>query len=108
MVIARSSLIESQNHLIDAVDRAYISEEIRLDVNALAERAIEEVTGMMEYLRSPEAVRNARRARERRIASRPERVANREPRTPDPEARTVNPKRDPEAEHEQRRENEEG
>jgi hypothetical protein len=34
----------------------------------------------MEYLQSPEALRNARRARERRIASRPERLANRGPR----------------------------
>ena len=37
------------------------------------ETALEEVTGLMEYLQSPEALRNARRARERRIASRPER-----------------------------------
>jgi hypothetical protein len=69
-VIARSSLIESQNHLIDAVDSECIDEETRIKYNALAELALEEVTGLMDYLQSPEALRNARRARERRIARR--------------------------------------
>ena len=69
-VMARSSLMESQNHLIDAVDKRYISEQTRADLDALAQVAIQEVTGLMEYLQSPEALRNARRARERRIASR--------------------------------------
>ena len=50
LVLARASLMESQNHLRDALDKGYIA-----------------------------ALRNARRARERRIASRPER------RTPNPE-----------------------
>jgi four helix bundle protein len=80
--IARSSLMESQNHLLDFVDKKYITDERRLELNALAETALEEVTGLMEYLQSPEALRNARRARERRIASRQERrAANSEPRT---------------------------
>jgi four helix bundle protein len=69
-VIARSSLMESQNHLIDAVDSECIDEETRIKYNALAEVALEEVTGLMDYLQSPEALRNARRARERRIARR--------------------------------------
>jgi four helix bundle protein len=73
VVMARSSLMESQNHLLDAVDRGHITEEARLEKDALAEAALQEVTGLMEYLQSPEALRNARRARERRIASRPER-----------------------------------
>ena len=65
--------MESQNHLLDTVHRGYITEETCLEHNALAEAALQEVTGLMEYLQSPEALRNARRARERRIASRPER-----------------------------------
>jgi len=77
-VYARSSLFESQNHLIDAVDKGYITEEARLELNALASAAIEEVTGLMEYLQSPEALRNARRARERRISTRQQRLAARE------------------------------
>lgn len=91
-VLARSSLMESQNHLRDAVDKGYITEDTRLGHDTLAEAALEEVTGLMEYLQSPEALRNARRARERRIASRPERRTknlNKEPRTePEHEPRT--------------------
>jgi four helix bundle protein len=79
LVIARSSLMESQNHLRDLVDRGYITEEVRVEHDKLAETALQEVTGLMEYLQSPEALRNARRVRERRIASRSER------RTPNPE-----------------------
>ena len=69
--------MESHNRLIDAVDKGYITEDTRLELDALAVVALQEVTGLMEYLQSPEALRNARRARERRIASRPERLARR-------------------------------
>ena len=84
-VIARASLMEAQNHLLDAVDRGYISEERRQSLNALAETALQQVTGWLEYLQSPEALRNARRARERRIATRAERAARTTPRTPNSE-----------------------
>ena len=87
--------MESQNHLLDFVDKRYIGEDVRLELNQLAEKALEEVTGLMEYLQSPEALRNARRARERRIASRPqrrsenkERRARKTPRTKNGERRT--------------------
>ena len=40
-VFARSSLMESQNHLRDAVDKGYITEEVRLEHDKLAEAAIE-------------------------------------------------------------------
>ena len=107
-VIARSSLMESQNHLRDAVDKNYITEETRLELDALAEAALGEVTGLMEYLQSPEALRNARRARERRIATREQRKADRERRTAEPgtaEPGTAEPRTEPE--HEPRRENRE-
>ena len=106
-VIARSSLMESQSHVLDFVDKRYITEAVRLELNQLAETALEEVTGLMEYLQSPEALRNARRARERRIASRPERrTANKEPRTLK-RNRTKNPepRTEREPEHERRTEN---
>jgi four helix bundle protein len=48
VVIARSSLMESQNHLLDLVDCNYISEEMRQELNVLAESALQEVTGLME------------------------------------------------------------
>jgi four helix bundle protein len=120
-VIARSSLMESQNHLLDFVDKRYITEDVRLELNELAETALEEVTGLMEYLQSPEALRNARRARERRIASRPQRrsenkerrtrktargTKNGEPGTQN-RTRTQNPEPNHESEHEQRTENSE-
>jgi four helix bundle protein len=99
-VIARASLMESQNWLIDAVDRRYISETDRVELNALAEIALQEVTGLMEYLQSPEALRNARRARERRAAGRHERLnaraanpENSNPEPSNPEPRTPNPER---------------
>jgi len=119
-VIARSSIMESQSHLIDAVDKRYITEQTRLELDSLAVSALEEVTGLMEYLQSPEALRNARRARERRIASRPERLSrrtqNREPSNPEqtnpeqanPEqANPEHPNKEPrtELEHEPRSEN---
>ena len=120
-VIARSSLMESQNHLLDFVDKRYITDEVRLEVNQLAETALEEVTGLMEYLQSPEALRNARRARERRIASRPQRQSeNTEWRTRTKAPRTKNgtknrtkngtqnPEPNPETEHERRTEKLEG
>jgi four helix bundle protein len=120
-VIARSSLMESQNHLLDFVDKRYITEEVRLEMHQLAETALEEVTGLMEYLQSPEALRNARRARERRIASRPKRRSeNNERRTSTKASRTKNrtktgtkngtQNKEPnsETEHEPRTENSEG
>jgi hypothetical protein len=107
--------MESQNHLMDAVDKRYINETTRSDLNALAEAALQEVTGLMEYLQSPEALRNARRARERRIASRQERrsrLPSPEPGTENPEPRTepkTEPRTEPrtEPEHEPRTENRE-
>jgi hypothetical protein len=96
----------------EAVDKRSITEETRQKLDALAETALEEVTGLMEYLQSPEAFRNARRARERRIASRPERLAkrapNKEPRTPNQEPGTE-PEHEPgtEPEHEPSTENRE-
>jgi hypothetical protein len=69
VVVARASLMESQNHLIDAQDRGYISQETRDELNALAQVALKEATGLIEYLQSPEALRNAGRARGRGIKS---------------------------------------
>jgi four helix bundle protein len=105
VVIARSSLMESQNHLLDLVDSKYIDEATRVDLDALAQAALREVTGLMEYLQPPEALRNARRARERRIASRAER---RKPRSNDAPG-TANPEPEPEPnpEHEPSSENRE-
>ena len=66
--------------MITAVDKGHITEAVRLEYDELAEAAIQETTGLMEYLQSPDALRNARRARERRDEKR----ANPELRTPNP------------------------
>jgi four helix bundle protein len=60
-VIARSSLMESQDHLRDCVDKKYVAEERQLELDKLAEAALQEVTGLMEYLQSPEALRKVNR-----------------------------------------------
>ena len=57
--MARASLRESQNHLGDLVDRGYISEAERVALNDLAVIALQETSGWLEHLRSPEALRNA-------------------------------------------------
>ena len=49
MAMARSSLIESQNHLRDVVDKGDITVEVRLEHHTLAEAALQEVPGLMEY-----------------------------------------------------------
>ena len=54
-VMARASLMEAQNHLLNAVVRGHISEAQRLPLHALSETALQEVTGLLEYLQSPEA-----------------------------------------------------
>ena len=71
--IARASLVESQNHLRDAVDREYISEDQRAQVDGLASIALGEVTGLMEYLQSREALHDARRAVRTTASRRPDR-----------------------------------
>jgi four helix bundle protein len=98
LVLARSSLMESQSHLRDAVDKGYIAEDVRAEHDRLAEAALQEVTGLMEYLQSPEALRNARRVRERRIGSRFERrTASKERRTQNTEPGTE-PEQEPRTE----------
>jgi len=68
-LVARASLVESQRHLRDAVDRRYITDGKRREVNVFAEAALREVTGLMEFLQSAEALWRERRARGRRIAT---------------------------------------
>jgi len=69
--------MEAQDHLRTAVHKGHITEEIRIDYDQLAEAALQETTGLMEYLQSAEALGKARKARERRDARR----ARREPQT---------------------------
>ncbi len=91
LAMAKASLLEAQNHLEDAVDRGYISDECRTENNRLAQAALRDVTALLEYLQSPQAKANAERARAKRQARR---TQNPEPRTsnnePEPRTRTRN------------------
>jgi four helix bundle protein len=49
---ARASLIETQNHLDDALDCRYINSTAHQDLVALANRAIGAVTNLHRYLRN--------------------------------------------------------
>ena len=56
--------MESQNHLRDAVDKEYITEGKRAELDQLASIALGEVTRLVESLQSEEALQKARRAPE--------------------------------------------
>jgi hypothetical protein len=100
--------MESQNHLLDLVDGKYIVESTREELDSLAQAALQEVTGLMEYLQSPEALRNARRARERRIASRQDRRRTGKPESNiEPGTENLEPEPNPEREQEPSSENRE-
>jgi four helix bundle protein len=64
--MAKASIIEAQNHLMDAVDLGFISESVRAEHHALAQTALRDIIALIEYLQSPEALNNARKARSRR------------------------------------------
>lgn len=68
--IARGSLMECRTRLIDAADRGYISEQVRAEHDARAQETLKEIGGLLDYLQSPEAKRNAERIRQRRIERR--------------------------------------
>ena len=50
-VIARVSLIESRDHLRNAVDKQYITDAIRCELDGVAEEALREVTDLIDLLR---------------------------------------------------------
>ena len=113
MVIgAKSSVKEIRGHLRDAVDRGYITEEVRNEHARFAESTLREMAGLIDYLQSPEAEENAKRIREKRIQRWRARRQNKQPRTsnprtqnPEPRTRTGNlelgtPNREPNLEHE--------
>ena len=76
--MARASLIECKNHLVDAFDRGYISADIQREHGMRADSALKEMAGLLDYLQSPEAKRNADRVRQGRIQRR-ELRASKEP-----------------------------
>jgi four helix bundle protein len=78
---SRASLLEVKNGIGEGLDRRHFREEDCLEADALASRALGALSGLQQYLRSPEAKRNADRARANHIARRAQR--NRASRKPD-------------------------
>ncbi len=58
--IARGSLFEKRNHILDAFDRGYITDAERDAATALSRRAIAAVTKLRAYLLSPRNVMSNR------------------------------------------------
>ena len=73
--IAKASLLECQNHLLDAVDRGHIAPAVCDQHVAKAGEVLTEIAGLLDYLQSPEAKRNAERIRQKRFERRRTRVA---------------------------------
>jgi four helix bundle protein len=65
---SRASLLEVKNELGVGLDRGYWSEADYADADTLANRALKALSGLQAYLRSPQAKRNAARARAAHIA----------------------------------------
>jgi len=89
---ARASLIETQNHLDDALDADYITTDLHHQLFKLADRAIGATTRLQQYLNA--CKEPPRQGREPSIPNgnlKP-RTGNPEPRTGNPEPRTRNPK----------------
>jgi four helix bundle protein len=72
--MARASIIECQNHLQDAVDRGHITGEQEKALDGDAREALKEIGGLLDYLQSPEAKRNAERVRQARFDRRRKRA----------------------------------
>ena len=68
--MGRASIVECQNHLQDAVDRRHITHVVRQEHETLAKEALMEIGGLLDYLQSPEAKRNAERVRQKRFERR--------------------------------------
>jgi four helix bundle protein len=85
--IARGSLLECKNHLIDAVDRGLVNAHDTARGMELLETTRKETGGLLDYLQSPEARRNAERIRQARFERRRQRKAQ-EHRTPNNKPRT--------------------
>jgi four helix bundle protein len=67
---SRASLLEVKNELTVGLDRGYFRAEDVEDATSLVERALKALSGLQQYLRSPQAKLNAQRARAAHIARR--------------------------------------
>jgi len=88
---ARASLIETQNHLDDALDNEFITADTHRELFKLADRAIGATTKLQQYLNSCKEPPSQRgRERTTRDGNLKPRTKNQEPRTQNQEPRTKN------------------
>ena len=66
--MGKASLIECQNHLIDAMDRGLITDRVREEHDAAIQGLLRGVGSLIAYLQSPKAKKNADQIKRRRIA----------------------------------------
>jgi len=59
--MGKASLIECQNHLVDATDRGIISDDVRQEHTDRIAEVLRAVGALIAYLQSPDAKRNAER-----------------------------------------------
>jgi len=91
---ARASLIETQNHIDDALDSSYLSAAEHKALWSLADRAVGATTKLHAYLQTQIAAPPARVLPTRRGTQNPApRTKNPAPRTQNPAPRTQNPAR---------------
>lgn len=76
--MARASLVECQNHLVDAVDRRVISDAIRQQHDESIQGVLKGIGGLIAYLQSAQARKNVERIKQQRAARR-RRRSNNEP-----------------------------
>jgi four helix bundle protein len=70
--MGKASLVECQNHLVDAMDRGVISETVRDEHDASIQKVLKGIGALIAYLQSPEAKKNAEEIKRRR-SGRPKR-----------------------------------
>jgi four helix bundle protein len=68
--MGRASLIECQNHLVDAMDRGLIPEAIRAAIDEKIRGLLKGVDELIAYLQSDEAKKNVERIKRQRSARR--------------------------------------
>jgi four helix bundle protein len=77
--MSKASVMECQNHLQDAVDRRHITDDVRQEHEERSNAALREIAGLLDYLQSPEAKRNAERLKAERFKRRRRRRGRQEP-----------------------------
>jgi hypothetical protein len=68
--MAKASLAECQNHLVDAVDRGLLDDATRQSHDDKITGLVKGLVELIAYLQSPQARRNAERIKKRRAEGR--------------------------------------